>query len=61
LFATTADGLEQRSWLDGQTGALRRWINFSISIAREGVSIFNATPARVSQTITATESSHAND
>jgi hypothetical protein len=40
---------------------LRRWINFSISIAREGVSIFNATPARVSQTITATESSHAND
>ena len=46
---------------DGQTGALRRWINFSISIARKGVSIFNATPARVSPTITAIESSHAND
>jgi hypothetical protein len=53
--------LEQRSWLDGQTGALRRWINFSISIAREGVSIFNATPARVNRTTTGIESSHAND
>jgi hypothetical protein len=61
LSATTAVGLEPCSWLDDQTGALRRWINFSISIARKGVSIFNATPARVSLTITAIESSHAND